>query len=648
MSTLARYIQSNTGRAFFIYLALCGALSVMVANYFYNTSLEAHLAQKAEENVTGLRLVDAFVTTYSRVRSQFGQSSPVPATFRADSIESFNKQPGAVGKFLLRWVGREGRQIKTPPADGEMAKAVEAFAATPHPNPQAELKVIDGHQVLRTIYPSLASEQSCVNCHNELQPQFQWKLNDVMGAFAIDIPLDTFIGATKEQSRTIGFGLFFALAGIGLLISILHFHQMSAREAASAQFQTQNARFTAALNNMSHGFCIFDGDRRLVISNDTYARLYSLPSELLKPGTPHDAIIRHRVTHGILAGETSDSAVAQRLSDLGKHSTEQKSARVDKLANGRLVEVVRQPMLGGGWLATHEDITERTQFASEQARRNVIDAAISSFRTRVESMLKSVGESTKEMKSTAAELFASSQQTSERTEGMVLASRSASTSVEKAATAAQQMFGSANEIAQRVTQANTIVQSAESKVKVTNTEFTGLSNAAQKIGDAIKLIQTISGQTNLLALNATIEAARAGEAGRGFAVVASEVKALASQTGKAAQEISSLISAVQTSTMGAIQAVGSIEESIREISSYTAAVANSAEEQTTATSEISINVGNAAEETSKIVEALGAVANAVTSTRSSAHVVLSASESVEGAVQSLHHEVEAFLGSVAA
>ena len=64
-----------------------------------------------------------------------------------------------------------------------------------------------------------------------------------------------------------------------------------------------------------------------------------------------------------------------------------------------------------------------------------------------------------------------------------------------------------------------------------------MSQAADSIGDVIKLINTIAGQTNLLALNATIEAARAGESGRGFAVVAQEVKMLAAQTTKATGDI---------------------------------------------------------------------------------------------------------------
>jgi len=648
MNGIVRFVRSKTGRAFAAYLALSAGLCAVAVNYFYSTSLQSHLAQKADETVTALRLVDAFVTNYSRLRAQFAANSPVPATFRADAIAAFNKQAGSHGTFVLRSVGRAGREIKTPPTDAAMAKTIEAFATTSDRSPRAEQMDIGGHEVLRTIYPTLASEQSCVDCHNALQPDKpRWHLNDVIGAFAIDIPLDSFMATIRRQSRNIGLGLFAALAGIGFIISLLHFQQLSAREAAAAQIETQNARFTAALNNMSHGFCIFDADKRLVIGNDTYARLYKLPPELLRAGTPHDAIIKHRVTNGILAGEASDDAAKQKLASLSKHSSDQKSSRIDQLASGRLIEVVRQPMLGGGWLATHEDVTDRAQLATEQARRSRVEAAIASFRSRMEGVLKTVSESTRAMKSTAAELFTSSEQTSARAEGMVQATRGASASVDRAAIASNQMSGSVADISQRVIQANTIVQNAENKVKATGIEFEGLSRAAQKIGDVIKLIQTISGQTNLLALNATIEAARAGAAGRGFAVVASEVKALASQTGKAAEEIAGLISAVQASTGGAIQAVGGIEDSIRDISRYTAAVASSADEQSTATSEISANVGNAAKETSKIVAALGAVADAATSTRTSAQVVLSASESVEGAVQNLHHEVETFLGDVA-
>jgi len=252
------FVRSRSGWMLLVFLALSAAISGGVAGYFYHTSLQTFVAQKADENTTALELVDAFVTTYARFRSQFGPSAPVPATFRAHSIESLNKQLGSNSSFTLRWVGRQGRQIKTPPIDADMAKAIEEFAAKADGKPKSEIVTVNGQRVLRTVYPSLANEQTCVTCHNQLQPnQAQWHLNDVMGAFAIDIPLASFLQGIKTQSYTVAIGLFLALAGIGLTISILHFSQMSERESAASQLTTQNIRFNAALNNMAQGLCMF-------------------------------------------------------------------------------------------------------------------------------------------------------------------------------------------------------------------------------------------------------------------------------------------------------------------------------------------------------------------------------------------------------
>jgi methyl-accepting chemotaxis protein len=637
MGTLGRFFRSKAGLILLVYVVLAGIISAAVARYFYTSSLNTFIAQKVDEKATTLQLVDAFVTNYSRLRSQFGENAPVPATFRAHSIETFNKQLGENATYVLRWVGRPGREIKTPPIDAETAAMIEAFTTTTDRSPRSTLTSIDNRPILRTVYPSLANEQSCVSCHNQIQQnKFQWQLNDVMGAFAIDAPVGPFLEGIKAQSYTVALGLFLALAGIGLAISILHFRQLSEREASATRAQMQAVRFNAALNNMSHGLCMFDADKRMVVCNEGYVRLYGLPPELATPGATHDAIIRHRIASGILSKSEQDQYRA-----LAKHSPDAVSSRVDKFADGRLIKVVRAPMPGGGWVATHEDVTEQTQRAS-------IDSAIASFRQRVERVLATVSDSTNTMKSTATKLFGSSEQASDRAKGILQASQGASTSVENAAVATRQMSTSATEIGQQVALTTKIVRDAVSKVHVTNDEFSGLSNAAQKIGDVINLIQQISGQTNLLALNATIEAARAGEAGRGFAVVASEVKSLALQTGKATEDVAEQISAVQASTKGAIHAVGSIEKCIEEISSYTAAVAGSIEEQSAATLDISNNVANAAQETSKIVAVLGQVADAAVATRSSAEVVLSASKSVEGAVDNLRREIETFLGNVAA
>lgn len=642
MNIAVGFLRSKSGWMLLVFLLLSAAISAAVASYFYNSSLKTFIAQKADENATALHLVDAFVTTYSHFRSDLGTKAPVPATFRANSIETFNKQLGLNSPFTLRWVGRQGRQIATPPVDAEMAKTIEEFVGAKDVAPESVLKTIGDRHVLRTVYPSLANEQSCVTCHNQLQPNGQkWQLNEVMGAFAIDIPVGPFLRSIAGQSYTVAICLFLVLAAIGLVISILHFRQLSERESAASRLRTQNIRFNAALNNMGQGLCMFDANRRLVVSNLRYAQMYGIPAELVEPGTPHEAIIKHRVAHGILAGDKTANAADQKLADLDKHPTDKMSSRIDKLSDGRLVKVTRDPMPGGGWVAIHEDVTER-------AHRDTIDSAISSFRARVEYVLKTVSDCTRTMKSTATELFGSSEKTSQRAKDMVHASQGASTSVENVAAASRQMSDAANEVGQQIGQTTELVRQAVSKVKATNNEFVNLSTAAQKIGDVINLIQEISGQTNLLALNATIEAARAGQAGRGFAVVASEVKSLALQTGKAAEEVVGQILAVQASTNGAVHAIGGIADCIGEISTYASAVAGSIEEQSAATLEISGNVANAAQETGKIAAVLGEVAGAAVATRASAEIVLTASASVEDAVENLRREVEGFLKNVAA
>ena len=106
--------------------------------------------------------------------------------------------------------------------------------------------------------------------------------------------------------------------------------------------------------------------KRLVICNERYARLYRLPPELLKGGTSHEAIIAHRVMNGLLKGDTTAGAVDKKLGALGKHSAKKISSRIDELADGRLIRVTRQPMPGGGWVATHEDITERHRLENQR------------------------------------------------------------------------------------------------------------------------------------------------------------------------------------------------------------------------------------------------------------------------------------------
>ncbi len=89
----------------------------------------------------------------------------------------------------------------------------------------------------------------------------------------------------------------------------------------------------------------------------------SSPPGTLRPGALHADIIKHRIANGILKGETSEALPRKLISTLGALPPDTISSRVDEFADGRLICVTRQPMPGGGWVATHLDVTEQRRSA---------------------------------------------------------------------------------------------------------------------------------------------------------------------------------------------------------------------------------------------------------------------------------------------
>jgi diguanylate cyclase (GGDEF)-like protein/PAS domain S-box-containing protein len=367
-----RFLRSRSGHAFLLHLGLCAALSAIVGCGFYYSSLNWFVTHKSEEKITALRLVDAFVTNYSAIRSQFGMSAPVPSTFRAHSIDAFNTQRGADDIFRLRWVGRPGREITTAPTDDDMAKTIEAFAAQTDPKSKSEFLTADGQVMFRTVYPSFAREQSCVDCHNKLQPGAQWHINDLMGAFAIDVPASTFLHSIRFQSASLGLCLFVALGLVGLIIARQHFAQMAEREAAAAEIGRTRKFLDTVIENIPAVVTVKDAsDEKFVLVNRSAEDLF---------GIPREEIIGKRL-HDVLPQEAADFLRARDREVLESHSlavideheirTAHEGARSLSIKKITIPDDAGEPRY---LLTLSEDITERKQAEAKIAHMARHDA----------------------------------------------------------------------------------------------------------------------------------------------------------------------------------------------------------------------------------------------------------------------------------
>jgi len=129
-----------------------------------------------------------------------------------------------------------------------------------------------------------------------------------------------------------------------------------------ADLTEQNRRFDAALGNMHMGLCMFDQEQRLLVCNDRYLDMYRLPKELGRPGTTFRQIIEARIANGLYVGDKSEDYLNERLAAAREM---QANTKVQEMSDGRSIVINHEPMLHGGWVATHEDITQLRQIEEQ-------------------------------------------------------------------------------------------------------------------------------------------------------------------------------------------------------------------------------------------------------------------------------------------
>ncbi|MSO99177.1 MAG: methyl-accepting chemotaxis protein [Rhodospirillaceae bacterium] len=284
------------------------------------------------------------------------------------------------------------------------------------------------------------------------------------------------------------------------------------------------------------------------------------------------------------------------------------------------------------------------QIKAEQ--KALVDKLAAAFQANVSRVTGAILGMSRKMEQSSTAMQAAAGETSTQAATVADAAQHASSNVQVVASAADKLASSIHEIGRQVKQSSATTGQAVSEATTAQDRVRSLDEAAQKIGEVVKLITAIAEQTNLLALNATIEAARAGEAGKGFAVVAAEVKNLANQTANATEEIETHIGGIQTATRASVAAIEQIFKRIGEIDQISTSIGAAIEEQAAATAEIARNAEQASGGTQQVSSNISSVTSSAQETGQVSGQVLAAAKDLAKQSDALRAEVDQFLGSI--
>ncbi|MGE0629328.1 MAG: EAL domain-containing protein [Hyphomicrobiaceae bacterium] len=160
-----------------------------------------------------------------------------------------------------------------------------------------------------------------------------------------------------------------AMIGIILVVAlaccpvVLMLASLSAREQA-------NERCRIAMDNLPQGLLMFDADEKISVVNDSLIRMYGLSPQIAKPGCSFIDFLTHRVETGHLDRNPSEYR-AEILTQLASGGV---PPNLLPTADGRFISLVNKRLDNGGWIVTHEDVTERVHIEAQLAHMAHHDA----------------------------------------------------------------------------------------------------------------------------------------------------------------------------------------------------------------------------------------------------------------------------------
>ncbi len=178
-----------------------------------------------------------------------------------------------------------------------------------------------------------------------------------LSRFPISVTATTTVASAladwRNQTKFMIASAFLSVLVIAVILFLI-VRQLSQQHLMSqSRLTLEKFRLDTAIGNMTQGLTLFDESERLVVCNQRYIEMYGLSPDIVKPGCHFRDLMAHRLNLGTIEGEV-DELCAEILRDMALNKTVIRSA-----PDGRSIQVTFRKVEGRGWVATHEDITDR-------------------------------------------------------------------------------------------------------------------------------------------------------------------------------------------------------------------------------------------------------------------------------------------------
>jgi two-component sensor histidine kinase/PAS domain-containing protein len=216
-----------------------------------------------------------------------------------------------------------------------------------------------------------------------------WLPNFIVGIFAVILRFTVAWYTARVYALCAGSALLFALLAEMVVLYTRLSETTTALEQSKQSLEKVNLWLNTALKNMAHGLSMFDKDHRLILCNERYAEMYALLPEQTKPGTTQHSILNACVP--FRNSRIDIDADNERRTQALRNSRPMYAEY--KLYDGRVIAMNLQPMPNGGWVAVHQDVTERKRADERQKLlMSELDHRVKNVLARVAAVAKSTNQ----------------------------------------------------------------------------------------------------------------------------------------------------------------------------------------------------------------------------------------------------------------